>query len=254
MIDTHTHIYMEEFSDGGADALGRALSVGVTHMVLPNVDASTIPLMQSLHGRFPAHTSMALGLHPTEVGDNWKETVADMERQLSGGGFAAVGEVGVDLYWDKSRRGQQLEAFAEQLRIAGRLSLPVIIHCREALDDTLSVIEEVKPGVMLIFHSFTGSPDDVRKIRGVCDPMFGINGVVTFKNAQPLRDALPEIGLDRILLETDSPYLAPVPHRGKRNESSYLPAICAKVADTLGVTCPEADLVTTHNAEDVFGL
>lgn len=254
MIDTHTHIYMEEFSDGGADALKRALSVGVTHMVLPNVDASTIPMVRSLHGRFPADTSMALGLHPTEVGDDWREIVEDMERQLSEGGFAAVGEVGVDLYWDKSRREQQLEAFAEQLRVAGRLGLPVIIHCREALDDTLAVIDEVKPGVTLIFHSFTGSADDVRKIRGVCDPMFGINGVVTFKNAQPLRDALPEIGLDRILLETDSPYLAPVPHRGKRNESSYLPAICAKVADTLGVTCAEVERVTTRNAEEVFGL
>ena len=234
--------------------MARALSVGVSHMVLPNVDTASVAPMRMLHGRFPQHTSMALGLHPTEVGDDWREIVADMERQLSQGGFVAVGEVGVDLYWDKTRREQQLLAFAEQLRIAERLRLPVIIHCREALDETLSVIAEVSPSVPLIFHSFTGSADDVRKIRGVCSPMFGINGVVTFKNAQPLRDALPEITLDRILLETDSPYLAPVPHRGKRNESSYLPAICAKVAETLGVTSEEVDRATTRNAKEVFGL
>ena len=254
MTDTHTHIYMEEFSDGGADALRRALSAGVSHMVFPNVDSASVAPMLSLHERFPDCTSVALGLHPTEVGDDWEEVVADMELSLQDGGFAAVGEVGIDLYWDKSHRDQQLKAFAKQLRMADSLRLPVIIHCREALDETLAVIEEVKPCVRLIFHSFTGSPEDVRKIRRVCDPMFGVNGVVTFKNAQPLRDALPEITLDRILLETDSPYLAPVPHRGKRNESSYLPAICAKVAETLGVTVEEVDRATSGNAKEVFGL
>lgn len=254
MIDTHTHIYMEEFSDGGADALARALSAGVSHMVLPNVDTASVAPMLRLHERFPECTSAALGLHPTEVGDDWKEIVADMERQLSEGGFVAIGEVGVDLYWDKSRRDQQLEAFAEQLRIADRLGLPVIIHCREALDETLSVISEVKPKVRLIFHSFTGSADDVRRIHRVCGPMFGINGVVTFKNAKELREALPEITLDRILLETDSPYLAPVPLRGKRNESSYLPAICAKVAEALGVASEEVERATTRNAIEVFSL
>ncbi|MBD5358476.1 MAG: TatD family hydrolase [Bacteroides sp.] len=254
MVDTHSHIYMEEFSDGGGDALARALAAGVTHIVLPNVDASTIAPMCSLHDRFPQHTSVALGLHPTEVGDDWREVVAQMEHSLEKGGFAAVGEVGLDLYWDTSRREQQLEAFREQLRIADRFNLPVIIHCREALEDTLAVIHEVAPRVRLIFHSFTGSPDDVKRIREVCDPMFGINGVVTFKNAQQLREALSEITLDRMLLETDSPYLAPVPYRGKRNESSYLPSICAKIAETLEVTTEEVEIKTTENAVTVFGL
>lgn len=254
MIDTHSHIYMDEFSDGGADALTRALAAGVSHMVLPNVDISTIEPMMALHRRFPQNTSVALGLHPTEVGDDWREIVAGMEHQLETGHYVAVGEVGVDLYWDKSRRKDQLEAFAEHLRIADRLHLPVIIHCREALDEVISVIGEVKPDVSLIFHSFTGSAEDVRKIREVCDPVFGINGVVTFKNAQPLSDALPEITLGKILLETDSPYLAPVPHRGKRNESSYLPAICAKLAETLGVSRDKVDNITTANAAAVFGI
>lgn len=197
---------------------------------------------------------MAIGLHPTDLGDDWKTTVAEMEQQVSKGGFVAIGEVGVDLYWDKTRLQDQLEAFAVQLRIADRFGLPVIIHCREALDETLSVIREVKPQVRLVFHSFTGSPEDVRKIREVCDPMFGINGVVTFKNAQPLRDALSEITLDRILLETDSPYLAPVPHRGKKNESSYLPLICAQVAEVLGITAEDVDRKTSENAASTFAL
>lgn len=254
MIDTHTHIYMDEFSDGGGDALNRALSVGVSHMVLPNVDASSIAPMKSLHERFPDNTSMAIGLHPTEIGDDWEKIVDDMERELQTGEYVAVGEVGMDLYWDATFRNAQMSAFARQLRMAEKDGLPVIIHCREALDETLGVIAEVNPGIPLVFHSFTGGVEDVRKIRKVCDPMFGINGVVTFKNAQPLRDALPEIGLERILLETDSPYLAPVPHRGKRNESSYLPAICAKIAETLGIRTEDVELQTNANARSIFKL
>ena len=134
------------------------------------------------------------------------------------------------------------------------MSLPVIIHCREALDETLDVIKSVSPTVRLIFHSFTGTPDDVRKIRKLCDPMFGINGVVTFKNAGSIRESLPIIGIDRILLETDSPYLAPVPNRGKRNESSNIPYICAKVAETLGMTVEEIDSATSANAHNTFCL
>lgn len=254
MIDTHTHIYMDEFSDGGGDALRRALSVGVSHMVLPNVDASSIAPMKSLHERFPDNTSMAIGLHPTEIGDDWEKIADDMERELQTGEYVAVGEVGMDLYWDATFRNAQKSAFARQLRMAEKNGLPVIIHCREALDETLEVIADVNPGIPLVFHSFTGGVEDVRKIRNVCDPMFGINGVVTFKNAQSLRDALPEIGLERILLETDSPYLAPVPHRGKRNESSYLPAICAKIAETLGVRMEDVELQTNANARLIFKL
>lgn len=254
MIDTHTHPYLEEFSLGGDDAIRRALEAGVSHMVLPNVDASSIEPMMTLHSRFPESTSVALGLHPTEVGDDWAEVVEEMRGMLSRGGFVAVGEVGIDLYWDASRREQQQEAFRTQIRIADELSLPVIIHCREGLDDTLEAIKATKPQVSLVFHSFTGSPDDVKRIREVCDPMFGINGVVTFKNAAQLRDSLPVIGLDRILLETDAPYLAPVPHRGKRNEPAYLPAICGMVAQTLGVPFDFAEQTTDHNARITFGL
>ncbi len=254
MIDTHTHLYLPEFPDGGDEQVKNAIGAGVNHLVFPNVDRDTISPMLALHNRFPENTSVAMGLHPTEVDENWKEVVADMQKLIAEGGFVAVGEVGMDLYWDKTYRDEQMLAFAEQLRIAESMSLPVIIHCREALDETLEVIKRVRPTVKLIFHSFTGTPDDVRKIRKVCDPMFGINGVVTFKNADSIRDSLPEIGIDRILLETDSPYLAPVPNRGKRNESANIPYICAKVAEVLGKSVEEISNATSANACNTFCL
>lgn len=254
MIDTHTHPYLEEFADGGAEVIDRAITAGVTHFILPNVDSSTVVPMESLHSRFPESTSMALGLHPTEVREDWKPIVEGMEKRLEEGGFVAVGEVGIDLYWDKTYRTQQIEAFTRQLRIADRLNLPVIIHCREGLEEVLACIEAVNPKTILIFHSFTGNPADVTRIRKVCDPMFGINGVVTFKNAASLREALPEIGISHILLETDAPYLAPVPHRGKRNEPAFVTHTCEKVAEVLGLSVKEVEAATDSNAKATFRL
>jgi len=254
MIDTHTHPYLEEFADGGTDALTRALSAGITHFILPNVDSNTVSPMENLHNRFPESTSMALGLHPTEVREDWKQIVDDMEKKLKEENFVAVGEVGIDLYWDRTYRTQQMEAFKHQLLIADRLELPVIIHCREGLGEVLECIETVKPKSTLVFHSFTGTPDDVERIRKICDPMFGINGVVTFKNAGPLRDALPKIGIDHILLETDAPYLAPVPHRGKRNEPMFVTYTCKKVAEVLGMSVKEVETITDSNAKASFRL
>lgn len=254
MIDTHTHPYLSQFEDGGAEAVQNAIDNGVTHMVLPNVDASTVEPMMALHHRFPTATSVAMGLHPTEVGPDWERVVDEMELLLDKGGFVAVGEIGIDLYWEKEHRIEQIQAFARQLRIASRLGLPVIIHCREALDETLQVISEVRPDVPLIFHSFTGSPDDVRRIREVCDPFFGINGVVTFKNAKEIREALPLIGLDRIVVETDAPYLAPVPFRGRRNEPAYVVHTCAKIAEVLGLTPQQVEASTDINAKRIFRI
>ncbi|MDE5874536.1 MAG: TatD family hydrolase [Muribaculaceae bacterium] len=254
MIDTHSHPYLPNFPEGGAAVVDRAVAAGVGHIIMPNVDADTIATMMALHQERRDVTSVAMGLHPTEVKDDWEGVVDRMRRLIAEGGFVAVGEVGIDLYWDKTREREQREAFAAQLRIAREFRLPVIIHCREALDATLETIKGADVDVPLIFHSFTGSREDVRKIREVCDPYFGINGVVTFKNAQELREALPEIGLDRILLETDSPYLAPVPFRGKRNESAYLGHVCRMVASTLGIGEEEVERVTDSNAVKVFSL
>ena len=254
MIDTHTHLYLNEFSDGGDETVVRAIASGVGHLILPNVDASTMEPMMALHSRFPENTSMALGLHPTELDDDWSQTLDRMEDLLPGE-FQAIGETGIDLYHDTSRREEQRQAFARQLEWARRHGLPVIIHCREGLDDTLDIISEAGDGLPpLIFHSFTGTSDDVRRIRGICDPWFGINGVVTFKNAPALREALPEIGLGRILLETDSPWLSPAPRRGERNESARIPLIRDCVASTLGLPPEEVEAATDHSAARLFGF
>ncbi|MDE6009446.1 MAG: TatD family hydrolase [Muribaculaceae bacterium] len=254
MIDTHSHPYLPEFEDGGEGAVDRAVAAGVSFIVLPNVDASSVEPMMHLHNLRPDTTAVALGLHPTEVNADWRVTVEEMERELKKGGFAAVGEVGMDLYWDKTFRQEQMAAFERQLRISEELSLPVIIHCREALKETLEVIDKVRPSVPLIFHSFTGTREDVREIRKICNPAFGINGVVTFKNAGSLREAIPEIGIDHIVLETDAPYLAPVPKRGKRNESSFLPFILCGVAEALGMTPEDVERATDSNARKLFNL
>lgn len=254
MIDTHCHPYLEEFEDGGSEAVARALAAGLTHLVLPNVDASTVEPMKRLHERWPDVTSMAMGLHPTEVSQGWEAIVDEMEKELGGGGYVAVGEVGIDLYWDKSHREEQMAAFTRQLLIAERLRLPVIIHCREGLKETLECIRAAGPTVPLVMHSFTGNADDVANIREVCNPMFGINGVVTYKSAGPLRDALSAIGPCHILLETDSPYLTPVPFRGKRNEPAYLVHTCKRVAEELGLTPEDVARQTDINAKTIFGI
>lgn len=224
-------------------------------MILPAVDPSTFEPMMRLHERFPESTRIGIGLHPTELGADWERTLDDIERMLeeNPGKFSAIGETGIDLYWDKSQREEQKISFGRQLDWAVKYDKPLIIHCREGLEDTLDVIasrEERLPE--MIFHSFTGSPADVRRIREVCDPWFGINGVVTFKNAKELREALPEIGIERIVLETDSPYLAPVPHRGKRNESAYLGSVCSMIASTLNISAKEVETLSDLHAKQIF--
>ncbi len=254
MIDTHTHLYLPEFeNDGGHQAVQRAIDIGVEKMIFPNVDLSTITPMEHIAGLFPENIHCAMGLHPTEIDTNWKQNLQIIfDRFNSESRYVAVGEVGIDLYWDTTYRKQQLEAFEMQVAKAVELDLPVIIHCREGLSETLSVMRNFKDA-RAVYHSFGGSIDDVHTIRNVGDYYFGINGIVTFKNSQ-LRDVLPEIGIDRILLETDSPYLAPVPKRGKRNESAFLPYICAHVAQSLNLISAQVDKATTDNAKTLFRL
>ncbi len=254
MIDTHSHPYLPEFEDGGEAAIRRALDSGVSHIILPNVDEDSVAPMMRLHSIFPRETSMALGLHPTETFGNWAEVVEKMEAQLESGNFVAIGEIGIDMHWTTDNIEWQKQSFRRQLRIASRLSLPVIIHCRDGLEITLECLRAEKPDVPLVFHSFTGTPGDVVKIRREFDPMFGINGVVTFKNASDVRDAVKEIGVGHLLLETDAPYLAPVPNRGKRNEPSFLPAICKKVGEVLDIPWEDVSRQTDQNAVTTFGI
>ena len=242
------------FPDGGEEAVGRALDAGVTRLVLPCVNLDSLPPMRALRDKFPDNVRIAVGLHPTDLGSGWRDDLDRMEAMLPGD-FSAIGEVGIDLYHDDTNLDNQKQAFARQLEWASKFGLPVIIHCRNGLEATLEVIESTEfPLPKLIFHSFTGSKEDVRRIRTVCDPWFGINGVVTFKNAPALRDALPEIGLDRILLETDAPWLSPAPMRGQTNESSRIPLIRDKVAETLGVSPVELEAVTDRSAAAIFGF
>lgn len=255
MTDTHTHLYMSEaYPDGGTAATARAIEEGVTRMVFPCVTFSSLEEMERLHAQFPDNTRLAIGLHPTELEGDWQGELDKMESLLPGN-FCAVGEVGIDLYHDASDVENQKAAFARQLKWAQKYGLPVIIHCREGLNETLEVIGNVEGELPpLIFHSFTGTREDVRRIREVCDPWFGINGVVTFKNAPLLREALPETGLDRILLETDSPWLSPAPKRGQQNESSRIRYIRDCVADVLGVSSEEVERATDTAAINIFGF
>ncbi|MDE6113879.1 MAG: TatD family hydrolase [Muribaculum sp.] len=253
MVDTHTHLYLPEFESPSA-AVERAIDAGVGHMVFPNVDLSTIEPMLALHKLYPDNTSVAMGLHPTEVGDDWESVLARIESEFdSTCKFVAVGEIGIDLYWDKTYRLQQREVFRRQVNWAADRGLPVIIHCREGLDDVLDVLSSVERLPTGVFHSFGGSVADVERIRSIGDFYFGINGIVTFKNSS-LRDVLPAIGIDRLLLETDSPYLAPVPHRGKRNESAFIVHTAAYVANVLCLSQQDVHDITTANASSLFNL
>ncbi len=260
LVDTHTHLYLPEFisadnPQGPLKAVERAVEAGVGHMILPNVDFTTVEPLHELHRRKPEVTSMAMGFHPTEVGPAWR---SDLERMLTligdGNGYVAIGEIGIDLYWDKTWAEQQMIVFEKQIDVAVQLGLPVIIHCREALPQTLEVLEGFSGKVRGVMHSFGGTQRDVIDVRRKAgDFYFGINGIVTFKNSK-LRHSLPEITLDRLLLETDSPYLAPVPHRGKRNESSFLPHVAAYIADSMDIPVEQVARTTTSNAMGLFKI
>ncbi len=253
IIDTHTHLYLPEFDNPDA-AVERALAAGVGHMVLPNVDMTTLEPMLALHNRHRDCTSVAMGLHPTEVGPEWEADLQHIERLINErDDYVAVGEIGVDLYWDTTHRKEQRSAFAAQVDMALRHGLPLIIHCREGLDDILDVFSSFSKLPEAVFHSFGGDEADVDRIRRYGDFYFGINGIVTFKNSR-LREVIPSIGLDRILLETDAPYLAPVPHRGKRNESAYIVHTAAYVADIAGVSVDEIAGITERNARQLFNI
>ena len=221
-------------------------------MIFPNVDRGTIEPMRRLAALRPESTRMAMGLHPTEVKENWRDELQFILDELHGNidDYIAVGEVGIDLYWDKTFEREQMEVFEAQVAEAERLGLPVIIHCREGLDQCLEILKG-HPGVKAVFHSFGGSAEDVEKVRKVGDYYFGINGIVTFKNST-LRDVLPAIGADRILTETDAPYLAPVPYRGRRNESAMMVKTVEEIARSLGVSFAQINEITEQNARSLF--
>lgn len=255
MIDSHTHIYMEEFDTDRNDVITRAVAAGVCHMILPNVDMESIEPLHRTIEQYPHRCHAAMGLHPTSVAADFGNHLSAIRPLFDSHHYCAVGEIGIDLYWDKTFRNEQCEAFATQIEWSQELDLPIIIHSREAFDTTLSVLQQFpKDSVKGVFHSFTGTAQEVETIRNrVGDFYFGINGIVTFKNAH-LEKLVEAIGIDRLLLETDAPYLAPTPHRGKRNEPAYVPYMAARVAQILGMSIEEVDAATTHNTRTLFSI
>lgn len=253
LIDTHTHLYLDEFASEKTEIVTRAIQAGVTKMIFPNVDLSTISQMKELHAMFPKASYMAMGLHPTEIGENWENDLGIVRTELDSNldDYIAVGEIGIDLYWDKTFKDEQMKAFSIQVDWAIERNLPVIIHCRDGLRETLEVLSSKNVKPKAVFHSFGGSVDDVNAIREIGDFYFGINGIVTFKNSG-LHEVLPEIGIERIVLETDAPYLAPVPYRGKRNESAYIVKTVERVAEILSLSVEDVSRMTSDNALRLF--
>ncbi len=254
MIDSHSHIYCRDFNEYRDEVIARAKDAGVRHIILPNENLESVQQVVATLDANPGYVSIALGLHPEDVDADFEQQLEAMRPLLEEYHPVGVGEIGIDLYWDSTWRDQQMEALDTQLHWCKELDLPFIIHCRNALDEILSVLdnfgEELPRGV---FHSFTGTPEEVEKVRERGDFYFGVNGIVTFKKSN-VKDILPVVGLERLLLETDSPYLAPVPNRGKRNESANIPYICHFIAGHLGVEPDEVSQATDRNAISLFSL
>lgn len=254
MIDSHSHIYCREFNDDRDEAIARAQEAGVRHIIMPNENLESVQYVVAARDAYPGYMSIALGLHPEDVNEDYEQQLTALRPLLDQYHPVAVGEIGIDLYWDKTWREQQMEALDTQLHWCKELDIPFIIHCREALDEILSVMDNFgEPLPQGVFHSFTGTPEEVEKVRKRGDFYFGVNGIITFKKSN-VKDILPVVGLNRLLLETDSPYLAPVPHRGKRNESANIPYICNFIADYMDISPEEVSQATDHNAIALFKI
>jgi TatD DNase family protein len=255
LIDTHAHLYAEEFSEDLSEMMQRGNDAGLRAILLPNIDVSSIEPMEKLAAAYPQCIQM-MGLHPTYVKENWEEELKTIEEKLfaNPSQYCAVGEIGMDLYWDKTFIEEQKEVFRTQIRWAKELNLPIAIHVRKAFDELFEIMdEEWTPSLSGVFHCYTGSIEQVKKILKYEQFYFGIGGVLTYKNAG-LQEVLPHIPLNRLVLETDAPYLSPVPYRGKRNESSYVVEVAGKMVDILGVSMDEVKKVTSQNAIELFQL
>lgn len=257
MIDTHTHLYLSDYGEDKCAAVDRALAAGVTMMVLPGVDADTIGPIRELHELRPDATAMCVGLHPTDVKpESWQDHLTRILSEAnSHSDYVGIGEMGLDLYWEQDTLPLQLEACEAQLNLADSLNLPAIIHCRDAMPQMLDLLESRRGRLPhMVFHCYSGNADDINSLRRIqSEVLFGIGGVVTFKKS-PLPALLPQIGIDHILLETDAPWLAPVPMRGKQNESAYIPHIAARIAQELKLSIDEVDIQTTLTAKSFFKL
>jgi TatD DNase family protein len=253
LTDTHTHLYYETIDTKRDALMQRCLDSNVNRLFLPNVDAASIPLMFDLLNAYPDNCYAMLGLHPCSVKEDWEHQLALMQPALHKHPIYAIGEIGIDLYWDKTFLAEQIHAFKLQITWAKNLRLPIVIHCRDAFDEVYDVLQQEKgDNLRGIFHCFTGTLEQANKITDL-GFYLGIGGVVTYKNAG-LDKVLPQIDLNHLVLETDSPYLTPVPYRGKPNESSYLTYIAQKVADLYQTSVENVASITTENSKKIFGV
>jgi TatD DNase family protein len=249
--DSHTHLYLNAFSVDRKDMVKRAIDVGVSRMFLPNIDSSTISAMFELADQFPEYCFPMMGLHPTSVKKDYRDELEKVEEWLDHEGIVAIGETGIDLYWDKTFQKEQEEVFKIQISWAKERELPLVVHARDSFNEIFSVLREVGTnGLSGVFHSFSGDQKDLQTALDF-GFMIGINGIVTFKNSN-LAELVAHIPHERILLETDAPFLAPVPYRGKRNESSYLLEVANKVGEIYNLSREEVGEITTRNAMQLF--
>ncbi len=253
LTDTHTHLYSEAFDDDRGAMMQRAFNEGITRFFIPAIDSSYTEAMYQLEKDYPENVFLMMGLHPTSVKENYEEELAHVEAQFKKRTFYAVGEIGIDLYWDKSTLEIQKTAFKHQIQLAKKHKLPIVIHCRESFDEIFEVLETEKDENLFgIFHCFTGTYEQAQRAIGF-NMKLGIGGVVTFKNGK-IDQFLNRIDLKHIVLETDSPYLSPVPYRGKRNESSYLSLVSKKVAELYNISEKEVASITTQNSKEIFSI
>lgn len=255
LIDSHSHLFLEEFSADLPQVIERARAAGVSHIFMPNIDSATIEPMLSVSDVYPDLCYPMMGLHPTSVNESYKKELEIVHQQLSGSRkFVAIGEIGLDLYWDKTYLKEQLIVFERQIEWALEFHLPIVIHCREAFDPMMEALLPYKESALTgIFHSFTGTAEEAARLLEFSAFLVGINGVVTFKKSQ-LPDVLSTIPLERLVLETDSPYLTPVPNRGKRNESAYVKDILIKVAEVYQQLPDKVGKLTSENALKLFRM
>jgi TatD DNase family protein len=251
--DTHTHLYSSEFENDRSKIIQNAINKGVSRFFIPSIDASYTQKMYDLETQYPENIFLMMGLHPCYVKENYEVELAHVEAELAKRKFAAIGEIGIDLYWDKTTLDIQKKAFKHQIQLAKKYKLPINIHCREAFDEIFEVLESEKsPELFGIFHCFSGNYEQA--LQAICYNMkLGIGGVVTFKNGK-VDQFLHQIDIKHIVLETDSPYLAPVPYRGKRNESSYVVLVAQKLAEIYNLPIEELARITTQNSVSVFGF
>lgn len=255
MIDTHSHIFEPDFADDLPEVIARAKEIGVEKIFMPNIDDTSVDAMLGVCSQYPGYCFPMLGFHPTSVDADAMPKVKEMKKRLTEGHpYIAIGEVGLDLYWDKTYIKEQQMVLEEQIQWALEWELPLVIHCREAFPELFDVLKPYKETKLTgVFHSFTGTVNEAMELLDYSRFMVGINGVVTFKK-NTLPEALKVLPLERLVLETDSPYLAPVPFRGKRNESSYVKRVAVKLAELYGVEIGEVERQTTANALKVFKI